>query len=299
MVTVPEPPRVFISYSHEEVAHNARVVGLANRLRTEDGVDAIIDRYVQSPPEGWARWVQRQIDEADFVLCVCSASYLAAFEGRGPEGAKRGADQEGFLITQSLYRAGHRSERFLPVLFEPWQEDLIPIELAGPTYFRLPQEHDWLVRLVTGQPEIVKPELGPPRRVPPSPALVQSNGFRLQAELTAPETMPLPRLAPGEGLFLSRIINPQKRGRADVISTVWLAAKGPAQYIVDSVRIKDVVAGPAGPMGVVAEPPDAEYRFTFAEYSDEVHALNPALSIGPETRDRASFTIGVSPAGPL
>jgi hypothetical protein len=147
------------------------------------------------------------------------------------------------------------------------------------------------MRLLTGS-TIISPPLGPLPEV-------RSNGFALQAEITAPETMPLTRLAPGEGLYLSRVINPQRRGAAGIISTVWLAARGTRQYIVDSIRIKDVVAGLAGPMGVVAEPPDAEYRFTFTESSDQIHALNPALSVGPETRDRASFTLGVTAAGPL
>ena len=29
----------------------------------------------ESPPEGWQLWMERQIDEADFVLMVCIATY--------------------------------------------------------------------------------------------------------------------------------------------------------------------------------------------------------------------------------
>jgi SEFIR domain len=42
-------PRVFISYSHDSPDHQNRVLELVNRLRS-DGIDAIIDQYVQSPP---------------------------------------------------------------------------------------------------------------------------------------------------------------------------------------------------------------------------------------------------------
>ncbi len=283
--------RVFISYSHENDSRDSKVLELAGRLRTADGIDAIVDRYVAFPPEGWPRWVMRQIDEAKFVLCVCSPTYHAAFEGRTPPGNKLGVNQEGYLITQSLYQAGHASSKFIPVLFEGDADDSIPRDLADFTRFKLPPDYDRLVRLLTGN-TVIAPPLGP------SPE-VRSNGFSLQAEITAPEAMPLTRLAPGEGLYLSRIINPQRRGEKDIISTVWLAARGARQYIVDSIRIKDVVAGLAGPAGVVAEPPDAEYRFTFTEGSDQIHALNPALSIGPETRQRASFTLGITAAGPL
>ncbi len=295
---MPGPTRAFLSYSHDGGEHSAAVLALANRLR-EDGVDASIDVYMEAPREGWPRWVTNQIDSADFVLCVCSENYRIAFEGRNPHGKKLGVNQEGYLITQTLYNAANQSDKYLAVLIDPAQPDSIPAALSGFTYYRLPQEYEKLYRRLTGQPAIVKPPIGSVRQLGTGPLPVQSNGFRLQAEVTAPETMPLERLAPREGLFLSRVINPQVRGGKDVISTVWLAANGPRQYIVDSIRIRDVVVGWLGPSGVAAEPPDAEYRFTFIENADQTHALNPALSIGPESRNRASFTLGVSPGSLL
>ncbi len=41
-------------------------------------------------------------------------------------------------------------------------------------------------------------------------------------------------------------------------------------------------------------PLDAEYRFTFEEGSDRVHALNPALSVGPDTRRRVAFSLAAT-----
>jgi hypothetical protein len=37
-------PKVFISYSHDSPAHEAKVLALANRLR-RNGVDAIVEQY--------------------------------------------------------------------------------------------------------------------------------------------------------------------------------------------------------------------------------------------------------------
>ena len=37
-----DPPKVFISYSHDSKSHAARVLKLANELR-RDGIEAIID----------------------------------------------------------------------------------------------------------------------------------------------------------------------------------------------------------------------------------------------------------------
>ena len=65
------PPTVFISYSHDNDAHKARVLTLADGLRNK-GLAVMIDRYVPFPKEGWPFWCEKQIDEADFVLMVCN-----------------------------------------------------------------------------------------------------------------------------------------------------------------------------------------------------------------------------------
>jgi hypothetical protein len=63
----PKPPRVFISYSHDSPEHQDRVLDFADRLGA-DGVDATIDQYEQSPPQGWPTWCDNEIRNADFVL---------------------------------------------------------------------------------------------------------------------------------------------------------------------------------------------------------------------------------------
>ena len=88
------PRRVFISYSHDSPEHQDRVLALADRLRVE-GVNASIDQYVQSPPEGWADWCEMEIRKSDFVLMVCTETYLRRVGltrfGGHPESLARGA----------------------------------------------------------------------------------------------------------------------------------------------------------------------------------------------------------------
>lgn len=57
------PPRVLTSYSHDTVEHQERGLDFADRLRA-DGIDAKIDQYNASPPEGWPLWCGRQINAA-------------------------------------------------------------------------------------------------------------------------------------------------------------------------------------------------------------------------------------------
>lgn len=70
-------PRVFISYSHDSEEHAVRVLALADRLRTE-GIEAILDQYEMSPPEGWPRWMDRQVRDADVVVMVCTETFTTA-----------------------------------------------------------------------------------------------------------------------------------------------------------------------------------------------------------------------------
>src|SRR5262249_28317808 len=54
-------PRVFINYSHDSPGHADRVLALAARLRAE-GIDCHLDQYETSPPEGWPRRSENQVD---------------------------------------------------------------------------------------------------------------------------------------------------------------------------------------------------------------------------------------------
>ena len=78
-------PKVFISYSHDTVEHQERVLGLADRLRA-DGIDAEVDQYNAAPPEGWPLWCERQIAAADVVLMVCTETYYRRVSGDEEQG---------------------------------------------------------------------------------------------------------------------------------------------------------------------------------------------------------------------
>ena len=71
----PEPPKVFISYSHDSTEHAERVLELSNRLR-RDGVDCMIDQYRRRTEAGWTLWMEKQIENSDFVLMVCTETYF-------------------------------------------------------------------------------------------------------------------------------------------------------------------------------------------------------------------------------
>ncbi|MBI4641535.1 MAG: tetratricopeptide repeat protein, partial [Candidatus Tectomicrobia bacterium] len=132
----PYHPKVFISYSHDSPQHMNRVLDLSNRLRA-DGIDCHIDQYETSPPEGWPRWMINQIEEADFVLMVCTETYERRFRGGKEAGKGLGAKWEGAIITQELYETEANNTKFIPVLFSSGNSTHIPIILRGATRYDL------------------------------------------------------------------------------------------------------------------------------------------------------------------
>jgi hypothetical protein len=167
------PPRVFISYSHDSQEHKARVLALAQELR-RNGVDARIDRYVPSPPEGWPLWCQVEIREAKFVLAVCTDSYKRRVDGEEASGKGLGVLWEATIIRQHLYKAGGVSNKIVPILFADESkadesEKWIPEPLKGYSHYRpdQPESYESLYRLLTNQPDIIPEILGSIRHLPP------------------------------------------------------------------------------------------------------------------------------------
>lgn len=159
-------PRVFISYSHDSPEHSERVLKLANTLRNI-GIDAELDQYHVRPSQGWPAWCEEQLrpENADYVLVVCTSTYRERVENRTAADEGRGVFWEGQQLYSYIYEA-KGNERFIPVLLPGGSEDDIPRPLKStaiyrPTGFALTDaDFESLYRDLTGQPAVVKPELG-------------------------------------------------------------------------------------------------------------------------------------------
>lgn len=147
------------------------MLALANRLR-QDGIDALVDQYAPNPPQGWPRWMEHEIQAADFVLLVCTETYRRRVEGREQAGKGRGVVWEGNLIYNLLYPEDAEVQRFIPVLFADGQHSTIPLPLSGLTHYRVDTEQGYeeLLRYLTNQPGTPIPPLGQRRSLPPKQA---------------------------------------------------------------------------------------------------------------------------------
>src|ERR1700751_5776397 len=161
-------PRVLISYSHDSDEHRDRVLELPGRLRA-DGIDAVIDQYVQSPPEGWPGWCEAEIEKANFVLMVCTEIYLRRIRRKEEPGVGSGVLWEGRLIYQHVYDRGSVSAEFVPVLLADGSTEHVPTPVKGGTIYRVEttEGYDALLRLLTDQPLTPVPALGQRRSLPP------------------------------------------------------------------------------------------------------------------------------------
>jgi class 3 adenylate cyclase len=196
-------PRILISYSHDNPAHCDRVMALAGRLRA-DGIDTVIDQYIQTPPEGWPAWCAEQIDTADFVLMVCTETYLRRASRKEEPGAGHGVLWEGPLINQYLYDAGSVSAKFVPVLLADGSDAHVPLPVKGGTIYRVetPEGYESLLRLLSDQPLTPMPPLGTPRSLPPRERRTDGAGGEPSSLAVSP---PSPSVAAGPsaptGLF--------------------------------------------------------------------------------------------------
>lgn len=156
--------KVFISYSHDSKEHQDKVLLFSNKLRSE-GIDCILDQYEDSPPEGWPKWMDRNIKQSDFVLVLCTETYYNRVMGTDEKGM--GIKWESTLIYQQLYNAGSNNLKFIPIQFENEKFQHIPEPLQGATFYNVDnsEEYDnlyWRLRGVKTK----KPELGKLRELP-------------------------------------------------------------------------------------------------------------------------------------
>jgi hypothetical protein len=173
--TMADAPRVFLSYSHDSDEHADRVLALADAL-CDRGIDVILDRYVHpAPAEGWPRWMDRNLDEAQFVLMVCTETYRRRVMGLEEPGKGLGVRWEGGLIYNRIYHDKPSGSRFIPILLPGSEPSNIPNPVQGHAYHQIATfdlidpGFEALYRHLTDQPATPRPGLGPIQTLPRKP----------------------------------------------------------------------------------------------------------------------------------
>ena len=92
---------VFLSYAHSNNEHRQRVRSFVEYLRAQN-LHVVVDTDVKSPAgpkEGWPRWMENQVESADWVLLFIDETYRRRFDGREDPDKGRGVTWEGCKTT--------------------------------------------------------------------------------------------------------------------------------------------------------------------------------------------------------
>ena len=123
-----KPPRVFISYAHENAAHREQVIQFATVLRTELGIDAQVDAWYEHARQDWSQWALRQLADADFVMAIASPAFRERIDGHGDPTVGRGARFEGSVLRNLITEDQQK-----------WIRRILPVVLPGNKITDIPQ----------------------------------------------------------------------------------------------------------------------------------------------------------------
>jgi hypothetical protein len=161
-------PLVFLSYSWDNEEHRNWVLDLATRLRQQDAVDVILDRWHLRPGMDRTAFMEQSVAGSDFVVLVCTPSYATRANAR-----RGGVGYEATIITGDLAE-NLDTDRFIPVLRSGSWDTAVPrwirtrfgLELTGDPYSE-DEYHTLVQTLHRSMPDA--PKLGQRRDIPSTP----------------------------------------------------------------------------------------------------------------------------------
>jgi cold shock CspA family protein len=149
--------------------------------------------------------MESEILRSDFVLLVCTETYLLRVEQRQEPGEGRGVLWESNLIYNLLYLADTPIQTFIPILIQGGVQALIPLPLRTLTYYYAETDSGYedLYRHLTAQPRHIVPALGKLRTLPPRDPTGSSSS--LEEDVASGSTLqPQHLLPPRSSHFVGR-----------------------------------------------------------------------------------------------
>lgn len=156
-------PKVFVSYSWGDPAHQGLVKHWAERL-VADGIDVVLDIYDLKEGHDKHAFMERMVTDrsVSHVLVICDKKYAEKADLH-----KAGVGTESQIISQEVYSKVEQS-KFIPIVCEFDEEGnpYLPTFLKPRIWINFSsseaENENWerLVRLLYGKPQDVKPKLG-------------------------------------------------------------------------------------------------------------------------------------------
>ncbi len=152
------PPRVFISYSHDSANHKQWVLEFATTLRNR-GIDAVLDQWDLKPGDDLPHFMETQLATSDFALMICTEKYVEkANAGEGGVGYEK-------MIMTSTMLSRIDSNKVIPIIRQSGS-NIRPTFLKSKLYINFSNDEDAeynfddLLRVLLDAPLYEKPEIG-------------------------------------------------------------------------------------------------------------------------------------------
>lgn len=130
-----QPPKVFISYSHDNLSHKLWVKELATYL-IDNGIDAILDQWDLALGSDLAKFMEHGLNKSERVLIVSTDKYIEkADSGKG------GVGYEKMIVTAELL-AELDTNKFIPVVRNVNGKNKLPVFLGSRLYIDLSDTND-------------------------------------------------------------------------------------------------------------------------------------------------------------
>ncbi|MBO6850544.1 MAG: toll/interleukin-1 receptor domain-containing protein [Marinobacter sp.] len=152
------PPRVFVSYSHDSAEHKEWVLNFATTLRLR-GVDVVLDQWDLKPGGDLPHFMESHLDSSDFILMICTENYV-----RKADSGEGGVGYEKMIMTSTLLSKIDQS-KVIPIIRQHGQK-ATPTFMASKLYIDFSRNedaeyaYDDLLRTILDAPLFIKPEIG-------------------------------------------------------------------------------------------------------------------------------------------
>ncbi|MBU1221848.1 toll/interleukin-1 receptor domain-containing protein [Myxococcota bacterium] len=129
------PPKVFISYSHDDPAHKDWVKGLATFLRA-NGVDAILDQWDLTLGSDLTKFMEHGLSKSERVLIISTDNYIEkADSGNGGVGYEK-------MIASTKILANQDTTKFIPIVRNATRKNKLPVFMGSRLYIDLTGDND-------------------------------------------------------------------------------------------------------------------------------------------------------------
>lgn len=130
-----DPPKVFVSYSHDNASHSNWVLKLATHLRN-NGVDVIFDQWDLRLGENLPMFIEQGLSRSSFIICICTLPYTEkANAGSG------GVGYEKKILSADLLKIA-KINYIIPIIRDNFEKE-IPIFLKGSVYINFNNDDNY------------------------------------------------------------------------------------------------------------------------------------------------------------